>query len=799
MRTLDLFRTQQLVCQRWLRNLIRACKPRSFRALCLISILLTIWIATPVLALELDYGDAPTDLTSIDGNLVNTYGSASHQIDGATYLGLRVDAEANNQPSTYADGDDLVGTPNDEDGVTFPMVGTTRVLSVGTSNNLTIRASVSGFLNAWIDWNQNGNWNDPGEQIAANSSLTTGNNNLSVTVPDAAPHGATYARFRFSAASGLVSTGATTNNGEVEDYQVNIALPSITSCSVGLLNGGFELPDIPMTGGNPQPWQDFGGNRIVSYQENDVPWWGTIPNSPGNLHLPDVAFADGFGDRNAIELWKGTESYYPLIKPFEGNQFAEINANVPGRLYEDFALPAGAQVRWQVAHHGRDGSDMMEVLMGAPDREISQSTNTTPNTEWRVYSGIYTVPSGQDITRFSLKAIGGGGAGNFVDDVRLTAKCPPVVNGYKSVKLTTDVNSNSKINPGDTLTYSLYYTNTGLGPAAGFQINERLPVGVTLAAPGISVTTLQNGVAVTNAATKNPDYTGAAAGVVSNLLNPGALLDSGKVIRIDIPVTVDASTVGSLLNQGTAIANDFSGLVLTDNIDSTTTGIGIAVPAGSVAQIAKVSIDPTSIQVIGSSTKANVLLLKRITAIHDNSNLNPNDNTPLNTVVNDSTAANNSYWPSSYVIGATNAGKIKPGDSIEYTIYFLNVGASNIKSLQICDLLTVPQSFQNGSYGGVGKDLQIKIGDNPIQDLTAADDPPIDRARVYLPGATNLPSNCNLAANSTASSTTNSYVVSIGVTGAAGTGIPALTLIPGATAANTPNSYGWVRFKSIVP
>jgi uncharacterized repeat protein (TIGR01451 family) len=797
MRPLDLFRTQKLVCQRWLRNLIRACKPRSFRALFLTSILLVVWIATPVLALGADYGDAPTDLTLIDGNLVNIYSSASHQTDGVTFLGGLVDTEPSNQPMPNADGDDIQGTPNDEDGITFPMVGSTRVLSVGMSNNLTIKASVAGYLNAWIDWNQDGDWLDPNEQIAKDLNLTANNNNLSVSVPEATPHGATYARFRFSTASGLSSTGDTLSNGEVEDYKVNIALPSITSCSLGLLNGGFELPDIPMTGGNPQPWQDFGGNRIVSYQENDVPWWGTIPNSPGNLHLPDVAFADGFGDRNAIELWKGTESYYPLIKPFEGNQFAEINANVPGRLYQDFALPAGAQVRWQVAHHGRDGSDTIEVLLGAPDQadqKTSQSTNTTPNTEWRVYSGIYTVPGGQDITRFSLKAVGGGGAGNFVDDVRLTAKCPPVVNGYKSVKLTTDANSNSKINPGDTLTYSLYYTNSGLGPAAGLQINDRLPVGATLAAPGINVTTLQNGVAVTNAATKNPDYTGAAAGLVSNLLNPGALLDPGKVIRIDIPVTVDATTVGTLLNQGTAISNDFTGTIPTDNIDSTTIGIGIAIPTGSVAQNKQSSIDPTSVQVISSSTSGNLLLIKRITAIHNNSNINPNDNTPLNTFVNDSTATDNPYWPnSSYLIGAANAGRVKPGDSIEYKIYFLNAGASNIQSLRICDLITANQSFQSGSYG-IGKDLQIKIGDNPIQDLTAANDPPIDRARVHPPGATTVPSTCNIAPNSNA----NSSVVDIGITGTAGTGIPDLTLVAGATAANTPNSYGWVRFKSIV-
>lgn len=793
MRLFDLCRIQKLVFQRSFRALIRACQPRSFQGLFLTSILLTIWLVAPAVALGTDYGDAPTSLVLIDAALTNIYAPASHQNDGATFLGSRIDFEATNPQSPLADGDDSVGTPNDEDGVTFPMAGNTRILSATVPNMLTIKAFSVGILNAWIDWNQDGDWTDLNEQIAIDRNLSAGDNSLSVTVPDAAPHGATYARFRFSTTPGILSTGEIQSNGEVEDYLVNITLPAINSCNIGLLNGGFERPQIPASGmGPPAILQDFGGTRVVSYRENDVPEWGTIATSPSD--------GANFDERNAIELWNKTQIYRPN-KPFEGEQFAEINAYVDGRLYQDFALPGNAIVRWQVAHHGREGSDTMIVALGTPNNEVAQGTFITPNTEWRVYSGTYLVPGGQDITRFSLRAFGGGGSGNFVDDVRLTAKCLPVVRGYKSVKLTTDVNSNSKINPGDTLTYSLYYVNdanAGSGPAAGIQINDVLPAGVTLAALGITVTTLHNGVAVTNTATKNPAYTGAAAGAVSNLLNPGALLDSGRVIRIDIPVIVDATTVGTLVNQARATSNDFSGFVFTDNVDSTTSGIGIAVPAGSVAQTATPSIDPTIVQVVSNSTKANVLLLKRITAISNNTNLNPNDNTPLNTMVNNSTAANNPFWPSNYIIGATNAGKINPGDSIEYTIYFLNVGASSISSLNICDLLTPPQSFQTGSYGGIGKDLQIKIGANPIQDLTAAADAPIDRTRVYPPGATSLPTNCNLAANNTASSPTNSYVVSVGVTGTAGTGIPAQTLIPGATAANTPDSYGWVRFKSIV-
>jgi uncharacterized repeat protein (TIGR01451 family) len=768
----------------WVQTLIHACRPRNYRALWLVAILIAVSIANPVLAASMDYGDAPISLTAIDASLTNTYISASHQIGNATYLGAVVDAETSNQPTVNADGDDNNGTSNDEDGVIFPVTGTTRILTSGASNTLTIKASKAGILNAWIDWNQDGDWIDTDEKIATNLSLISGDNPLNVTVPLAAPHGVTYSRFRFSSTSGLGPTGDTINDGEVEDYKVNIALPRITACDIGLLNGGFENPNIPSSGsGTPPILEDFANNRIVSYRENDVPSWGTIANMP--------AAANSFDQRNAIELWNKTQTVKPATRPFEGNQFAEINAYTNGRLYQDFVLPAGAEVRWQVAHRGREGVDKMGVYLGAADNEVLQSTNETPDTEWRVYSGVYTVPGGQDVTRFALRAIssaGGEGSGNFVDDVRLTANCPSLVKGYKSVKLTTDTNSNSLINPGDALTYSLYYTNTGTGPVAGFQINDLLPAGVTITAPGAAtVTVIQKA-----SATKNPSYTGVAG--ATNLFNPGALLDVGGIIRVDIPITVNADTISStLINQGFASSNDFPGQISTDNIDSTTSDLGLTVPTGSIPQQQNSSIDSTSIRVINVLTKANVLLVKRITAIRDNSTKNPNDNTVLNTFVDNSTSTNdnNLYWPSNYLIGAIDAGKIQSGDSIEYTLYFLNAGLVDAQSLKICDLITAYQSFQTGVYGGVGKDIQIQIGTNPVQYLTAVNDP-LDRAQVYPPAATI--SGCNLQA-----ANTNSFVVAVGVTGAANTGIPDLTAIPGSTAAGTPNnSYGLVRFKTIV-
>jgi uncharacterized repeat protein (TIGR01451 family) len=772
-----------------------------------------------------DFGDAPTSLTAIDATLTNTYPSASHTLDGMTFLGDRVDADAANPPNINADGDDLNGSPNDEDGVTFPLAGTNRVLSSGQSNTLSIKASRAGILNAWIDWNQDGDWNDTAEQIATNVNLTAGSNTLTITTPNTAPHGATYARFRFSNTSGLGPTGATTANGEVEDYKVNLVLPAPVACNSGVLNNGFEQPVIPGSGtGTPPILQDFGNGRIVSYREADVPWWGTISNSPSS--------GSSFDQRNAIELWNSTQTAVPAARPFEGNQFAEINAYVAGRLYQDLAVPPGSIIRWQVAHRGRAGNDTMGVLIGSPESETSQGTYTTPNTEWRVYSGIYTVPNGQFITRFALKAVntsGGAetGVGNFVDDVRLSNFCAPTVQGYKSVKLTTDADNNNKISPGDTLTYTLYYANStgsATGPAAGFQINDPLPSGLTITATGAQTITVSGG---NTSANKNSNYTGAASGAISDLLNPGALLDVGGAIRVDIPVMVDPTASGTLLNQGTSSANEFSGQnVKTDNVDNTNTGLptSVTIPVSSVAQSQTPTIDPTQVTIINPavSSNPNLLLVKRITAIRGGTTTINGDN--LAAYTQDDTypyddneieatlapnapafpTADTDKWPlttgktsSTFLIGGQKGGATKPGDEVEYTIYFLSAGNGSAKNVTICDRIPPYQTFVLDAFNGLtaapNTTPASSTGDRGIAVFQGSTTNPEtiygytnvsdgDTAQYYPPGST-LPSAC---AQTALAEDNGAIVVNLGN-------------LPNAISPGTPKeSYGFLRFRTKV-
>ena len=52
-----------------------------------------------------------------------------------------------------------------------------------------IAAGVTTFLNAWIDFNGDGDWNDPTEQVFTNTEVVAGANNLIIAIPTSAKPG----------------------------------------------------------------------------------------------------------------------------------------------------------------------------------------------------------------------------------------------------------------------------------------------------------------------------------------------------------------------------------------------------------------------------------------------------------------------------------------------------------------------------------------------------------------------------------------------------------------------------------
>jgi len=155
----------------------------------------------------LDFGDAPD--TTYPTLLAND--GARHVLDQNIYLGSLIDGEPDGQPNISATGDDFSNL-SDEDGVIFLTNH-----QAGLDDTITVTASTSGYLNAWCDFNVDGDWADAGEQIFTDEPINGGPNILTYSIPDSAVTWLSYIRFRFSTFTGLSYTGLA-QNGEVEDY-----------------------------------------------------------------------------------------------------------------------------------------------------------------------------------------------------------------------------------------------------------------------------------------------------------------------------------------------------------------------------------------------------------------------------------------------------------------------------------------------------------------------------------------------------------------------------------------------------
>ncbi len=106
---------------------------------------------------------------------------------------------------------------DDDDGVHFNGVINPHVVTP-----VNVVASGPGLLDGWIDYNQDGDWDDFGEKVFDSVALSAGANALDFTAPGFAVSGETFARFRFSVGGRTFPTGVIVN-GEVEDYLVSIA------------------------------------------------------------------------------------------------------------------------------------------------------------------------------------------------------------------------------------------------------------------------------------------------------------------------------------------------------------------------------------------------------------------------------------------------------------------------------------------------------------------------------------------------------------------------------------------------
>ncbi|HAM73372.1 MAG TPA: hypothetical protein DCM86_17195, partial [Verrucomicrobiales bacterium] len=176
----------------------------------------TRFTVTVVAVPKFDWGDAPDSYHTTQKN-----NGAVHRILPGFQLGQFVDAEGDGQPDPAAKGDDAnpPGAVGDEDGVHFAShiyVGfPTQIIVDGPVAN-----AASGRLDAWIDWNADGDFDDPGEWVIVHGQLA-GSTTFNIPVPQGATLGATFARFRLTR-EGINLPYGPAPDGEVEDYQIRL-------------------------------------------------------------------------------------------------------------------------------------------------------------------------------------------------------------------------------------------------------------------------------------------------------------------------------------------------------------------------------------------------------------------------------------------------------------------------------------------------------------------------------------------------------------------------------------------------
>lgn len=196
----------------------------------------------------LNFGDAPDPVGGALGRYPTLFANdgARHVVTDRANLGTNISSSGDGRPSLNASADES------DDGVVF---GTNYLIS-GLFNRyiqtpVTVTLSSPGFLDGWFDWNGDGDWTDPGEQVFESVRFTSDNltQTFLVTLPAsvAEPTGLTtsFARFRSSSRGSLLPTGLAVD-GEVEDYAITLA-PGTPPTAVNVTYSVNEDTDVITT------------------------------------------------------------------------------------------------------------------------------------------------------------------------------------------------------------------------------------------------------------------------------------------------------------------------------------------------------------------------------------------------------------------------------------------------------------------------------------------------------------------------------------------------------------------------
>ncbi len=311
--------------------------------------------------LGVDYGDAPDTAVGVSVGNYNTTtadnGPRHALVTTPTlFLGsIAPDADSGTLQDTGASIDDTTDSPDDEDGITLPTAA-----NLGQSLSVPVVINGSGYLNAWFDWNRDGDFLDTGEKIANDQNVATGTLNLNITVPATASIGQTYARFRLcstTANCNAPSSASVATDGEVEDYPLTVtnatsldiskttstpsinagemALYTITITNTGTLTAtGIKITDTLANGFTYIDTSAISVNGVpLSADAYQILTTGTqTPSTPQWDTNPSGGFSINAGQSMVIQFRTGVA--ISVSDGIYNNSVSAISANTPTSFFQ---------------------------------------------------------------------------------------------------------------------------------------------------------------------------------------------------------------------------------------------------------------------------------------------------------------------------------------------------------------------------------------------------------------------------------------------------------------------------------
>ena len=343
----------------------------------------------------LDFGDAPDPhyptLLASDG--------ARHFVVSGLHLGSAVDKEYDGQPNATATGDDLIAT-DDEDGVVF-----LTDLMAGEDATVRITVSQAAKVDAWIDYNDDGDWDDGDEHVLDSLSLTAGTHDLVASVPlTATPTDSTFARFRLSSSGGLDPSGLA-SDGEVEDYEVAI-LPAPpdpptdltgfayhnTAVSLEWLQGLASDETIVVRKQGSYPASTTDGTVVYSGSDTSCIDDGLSPKTDYYYSAWSYASATGLHSTSAAQLMVTTlpaEASWTFMVYLDGDNDLEAAAELDVAEMQNVGSTPDVNIVLQTDRYTTPGCWREYILSGdsfllasAPELNMADPANLTDFVDW---------------------------------------------------------------------------------------------------------------------------------------------------------------------------------------------------------------------------------------------------------------------------------------------------------------------------------------------------------------------------------------------------------------------------------